>query len=224
LCSSQRLRNVVVTLRPGGLYVIAVVVWAGLVGGCENRSGQLMRPVPTMAKVGYICGNKGRYMSPFTPDGTLSKWVDKGLNIKAGQLTGMALGGVAGKIVAPDSPLGAVFAASVGAAVGRELAIELFGGWDYIHDTTQMSFDHLDEMAVYLYREFHTKPTYANGMKAAFLVYPRLREVYPVVVRAAVVGEGGVAAPPPAAEPAPAAPEPSAPEAPAPDAAAEPTN
>ena len=42
-------------------------------------------------------------------------------------------------------------------------------------------------MALYLYREFHDKPTYANGMKAAFLIYPRLREIYPVVVRAAVM-------------------------------------
>jgi hypothetical protein len=199
---------VVSTVRLGELSTVLLVV---ALCGCENRSSQLMRPAPPMAKVAYICGNKGRYMSPFTPDGTLSKWVDKGLNIKAGTLTGMSIGGVAGKVVAPNSPLGAVFAASVGAAVGRELAIELFGGWDYIRDTTQMSFDHLDEMAVYLYREFHDKPTYANGMKAAFLIYPRLREVYPVVVREAVTGGAQPAASPPQQQPPPPPPPPPTP-------------
>src|SRR5436190_18167527 len=110
--------------------VLGVVV-ATAIAACGG-STTLLRPTPALEKIGYVCGNKGRYMSPFTPDGTLSKWVDKGLNIKAGTLTGMSLGGVAGKFVAPSSPLGAVFAASIGAAVGRGLAIELFGGWSYI--------------------------------------------------------------------------------------------
>ena len=186
----------------GKRYLIAVAV--GLLAGCGGPTA-LMRPAPELTKVGYVCGNKGRYMSPFTSDGTLSKWVDKGLAIKAGQLTGMSLGGVAGKIVSPDSPLGPVFAASVGGAVGREIAIESFGGWDYIRTTSQMSFDYFDVMAIYLYREFHDKPNYANALKAAFLIYPRLREVYPIAVRAAVASTPAPAPVPPATPPDPPA-------------------
>lgn len=167
--------------------VVAIVIALG-VAGCGQGTG-LRRSAPRIASIKPVCTNTGRYLSPFTVDGTLSKWVDKGLNIKAGQLSGAALGGVLGKIVSPRSPVGAVFAASIGSAVGREIAIEGFGGWSYIRTNSDLSFDYLDEMAVYMYREFRDKPTYKDGMKAAFLIYPRLREVYPVAVRAAVLAE-----------------------------------
>lgn len=166
---------------------LLLAIGLGASAGCGGSGNGLRRPVPELSSVKAVTSNKGRYLSPFTVDGTLSKWVDKGLNIKAGELSGAALGGVLGKIVSPNSPLGAVFAASVGSAVGREIAIETFGGWDYIRETSNLSFDYLDEMAIYLYREFKDRPTYKDGMKAAFLVYPRLREVYPLAVRAAVL-------------------------------------
>lgn len=135
-----------------------------------------------------LCGAGGRYTAPFTLDGTRAKWVDRGqLRIRGGQSAGQISGGVLGQLLSPDNPLGAIFGATIGQDVGRAAAVRSFGGWDFIRTAdgeNAMSFNHLDEMAAYLYHHFgpgSPRPSsqYEECMTAAFLIYPRLKEIYP---------------------------------------------
>ena len=51
-----------------------------------------------------IVGNSGKYMSPYTEDGTVAAWVEKGRNASAGASIGGFLGAQAGQKVAENIP------------------------------------------------------------------------------------------------------------------------
>ncbi len=147
---------------------------AALASGCASLPppGELVSPTP-------IQGNTGRYMSPYTSDAVLAEWVDKALNAKIGSTIGKTVGAYAGQKAFDDTPLlGAILGASIGGEIGRNLAIEASGGWEFIRETSDLSFNSLDNMSVYLYVNHSSHDHFNEAMNATFEIYPELKDRY----------------------------------------------
>ncbi len=71
------------------LCILAIVL---LLGGCATfpKPNEIVVPKP-------IQGNSGKYMCPYTSDGTVTPWVEKGMIAKLGADVGGYLGKKAGE-------------------------------------------------------------------------------------------------------------------------------
>jgi hypothetical protein len=127
---------------------------------------------------------QGKYLSPFTQDGTVSLWVDKAVNVKTGAVVGKTIGAYAGQQAASRIPyvggiLGSVVGSAVGAEVGRQAAIKSCGGWNFIRSTSDMSFDSRGDMAVYLYATYAGKNEhYSEAITATYAIYPDVKKCW----------------------------------------------
>lgn len=124
--------------------------------------------------------NGGEYMSPFTQDGTVALWVDKGVDAKTGKLIGGTAGAIIGQQVFGRVPfVGGIVGNMVGNEIGRQAAIDSFGGMEYITSTSDMSFDTAEDMAVYLYATYGKHhESFEPAVQAAQSIYPRLGKVW----------------------------------------------
>ncbi len=130
--------------------------------------------------------NKGAFMCPYTQDGVLTKWVDKAINAKIGAAAGQAAGGYAGDKATENVPvIGGLIGGKVGEKAGRTAAIEASGGIKYIQKTSDMSFDKVDDLAIYLYAKHSSHAHYADGLDAAMEIYPKLKKRYHKALKSA---------------------------------------
>lgn len=159
------------TFRPIilGLFMIAVA-------GCVHRAiptpAELIVPEP-------IAGNTGEYMCPYTSDGVIAEWVDKAVQVKAGSsIGGMAGSYAAGRAVRMIPFVGGFMGDVVGESVGREIAIKAIGGSDFIKSKSDISFNSLEEMAVYLYVKYSSHEHYKDALDAVMQIYPEMGSRY----------------------------------------------
>ena len=54
----------------------------------------------------------------------------------------------------------------VGGELARQAAIKACGGWEYIKSTSDISFNSLDNMAVYIYAKYSNYAHYSEALKA----------------------------------------------------------
>ena len=124
-----------------------------------------------------IYGNTGKYMSPFTEDGTIAPWVEKSMAAAAGAGLGGAVGAYAGQKALEQVPFfGGLLGSMAGKAAGREIALNAAGGWDFIRANSDLSFNSLDDMARYLQAHHASHPQYAEVLKATYEIYPELQQ------------------------------------------------
>jgi len=174
------------------LSVLVVAVTLASLGGCV---APLPDPDVVIAPEPRL-DNEGQYMSPFTQDGTVALWVDKGINAKTGAAIGRTACAFAGQQVLGRVPLvGGILGSMVGGAIGREAAISSCGGWEHIKETSDVSFDSFDNMAVYLYATYARHEHFSDATEAAFGIYPKLQSRWHGAIlrapRREVVQEGG---------------------------------
>ena len=117
-----------------------------------------------------IVGNSGKYMSPYTEDGTVAAWVEKGRNASAGASIGGFLGAQAGQKVAENIPFIGGF---LGQAVG-----ESAGGEEFIRANSDISFNSVNDLAVYMYAKNSTHKDFAEALKLTQEIYPELKTTY----------------------------------------------
>lgn len=142
-----------------------------------------------------IQGNSGQYLSPYTSDGVTADWVDKSINAKMGSAVGGAVGAYAGAKAMENVPfIGGFLGNKVGKAAGRKAALAASGGEDYMRQTSDLSFNSLEEMSVWMYRNHGQSANYAEVLKATQEVYPEMKQVYPVAVARAANGGAATAA------------------------------
>lgn len=137
---------------------------------------------------------EGKYISPYLADGTLADWARKGIGGAAGavvgNLVGTELGDRAADQVSNRVPGGGLLGGLVRGAtrkrVAETAAVMAVGGWDYIQETSDLSFDSASDLAVYLHlNHAGTDPDFVKALGAAMGVYPRLVGAYePAVERA----------------------------------------
>ncbi len=136
----------------------------------------------------------GQYISPYRSDGTLAEWARKAVGGAAGaalgNLAGDQLGKAATKELAAKVPggalIGGLFGKKAKKALAETAAVKAIGGWDYIKETSDLSFDNTMDLAVYLHANYASAdPDYAQALAAAMGVYPRLQGAYePAIKRA----------------------------------------
>lgn len=161
--------------RNFSIYVLVAVFGLFLIG-CGGAKlpepSQIAPPTP-------ISDNSGSYMCPYTSDGVVAMWVDKAVNAGAASQAGGAIGAYAGAKALEQVPfLGGFLGAQLGAAMGRKIAIESSGGWEYIKETSDLSFNSLEDMSVWLYATKSTNEHYDQVFKATCGIYPELKDVY----------------------------------------------
>jgi hypothetical protein len=133
--------------------------------------------------------NSGRYMCPYTQDGVMAGWTDMAINLKlgktAGAVVGTAGGAYAGKELGKKLgiPFGGVLGGVLGGAAGnkagssagRKIGFEAAGGWDNIRQTSDLSFNDLEEMAHYLRATHSSHEHFKSVMEVTGEIYPEFK-------------------------------------------------
>ncbi len=136
-----------------------------------------------------IEGSAGQYASPYTSDGVTAGWVTKSMQIKAGGQVGTVAGNYLGQKAAEKIPfVGGFMGKKVGAMAGRSLALQSIGGEAFIRSSTDLSFNSLSDMAVFMYVNYSTTPDYPKVLEATYAVYPEFQAAYASALQSASVG------------------------------------
>lgn len=136
------------------------------------QPNQIIPPTPRV-------DNEGAYMCPYTQDGVVAEWVDKAINAKMGATIGKHAGTYIGQQALENIPfVGGWLGSAAGEAVGRKIAIEASGGWDYIKNTSDLSFDNVNDLAVYIYATYSTNEHFKDVLQATMEIYPELKKGY----------------------------------------------
>jgi len=165
---------------------IAVLTLALMLTACATISGpQLAMPTQIKAPA-PILGNSGKYMSPYTEDGTVAAWVEKGRSASAGAGVGGFLGAQAGQKVAENIPfVGGFLGQAIGESAGRAIALKMVGGEEFIRANSDLSFNSVQELAVYMYAKNSTHKDFNEALKLTQEIYPELKEAYyPAILNA----------------------------------------
>jgi hypothetical protein len=163
------------------VYITAsVLAGIAIIMGCSPaitvlRPDEMRAPRP-------IYDNTGKYLCPYTSDGTVAEWVDKGLNARLGSSIGGFAGKQAGKKAASALEtlpgIGSWLGQKAGEATGRRVAITMCGGMDAMRATSDLSFNSVDDLAVWLYVNHSTEEGYSGVLSLASEIYPGLRNDY----------------------------------------------
>lgn len=133
-----------------------------------------------------IVGNTGKFMSPYTEDGTVAPWVEKGRNAGIGANIGGFVGAQAGQKLAENIPfVGGILGQKIGETAGRAIAVKMAGGEEFIRANSDMSFNSVNDMAVYMYAKNSSHKDFAEALKLAQDIYPELKTAYyPAIINA----------------------------------------
>lgn len=149
--------------------VLFVCVLLAVNFGCATappKPTELTAPAP-------IPDNSGAYMCPYTQDGVVAPWCDKAVNASAGATVGKVAGAYAGSKLLEQVPfVGGFLGAKAGEAGGRAIAIQGCGGMEYIKETSDMSFNSVDDLAVWMYVTQSENEHYQQVWKATNSIYP----------------------------------------------------
>ncbi len=142
----------------------------------QVQTGSIEAPQP-------LTNNKGKYFVPYNAEGQITEWATKTLNTQLGAAIGAKAGEEAGKQVAARVPFGGL-ASGLMKKKGKEMgAVAAIGGTEYIKKTSALSFNNLDDLAVYMHVKHGSSGDYAQALAAAMAIYPALEGSYDTAVR-----------------------------------------
>lgn len=138
-----------------------------------------------------IESNEGEFMSPYTSDGVLAEWVNNMINAEIGSALGSTAGVLVGQKLTSDIPIaGAWVGGSVGSMIGEKVAFEAGGGEEFIKQSSDLSFNDLKSLAIYIYVNYSDTEHYQAALKATQALYPELKNKYQQYVYAASAVSG----------------------------------
>ena len=120
----------------------------------------------------------GKYVVPFGSDGAVTEWAEKALQAAVGSAAGKEAGNKAAGMLAKKVPFGGLMGKKVKDTAGSQGAIMAAGGWEFIRETSDQSFDTVDDTAVYMHVTHADSAGYSEALSAAFDVYPDLKKRY----------------------------------------------
>ena len=123
-----------------------------------------------------IESNAGKFVLPFDEAGNLTAWAEKALNAQAGSAVGGMAGEKAAGMLAAKVPFGGFMAGAAKSKAKETGAIVAIGGWDFIKESSSLSFDQLDDYSIYMHQEFNGLPGYEQALAAAMAIYPKLEK------------------------------------------------
>lgn len=121
-------------------------------------------------------GVTGKYFLPYKADGELTAWAEKGLGVgsRVGAAVGEKAGETAGKALASKIPFGGLAAGAL-KSKGKEIgAASALGGADAIKAGSELSFNALNDYAVYLFVRHGGDSNYKEVLSVAMALYPDL--------------------------------------------------
>lgn len=122
----------------------------------------------------------GEYISPYTSDGVMCEWTDKMANLSLASTIGGTVATVAVQQGLRHVPLVGgllgIVADKAGAAIGRKIAIESVGGWDYIKSKTDQSFATAEDLTMHMYTTYCYNEHYNSSLGALKELYPELKQ------------------------------------------------
>jgi hypothetical protein len=163
------------------LLLASLVLAAVFFTGCASTASfptaaQVVAPPP-------LPNNSGKYMAPYTSDGVVAEWVDKAVKAKLGSAIGGQIGAYAGQKALEQIPFfGGMIGQKAGEAIGREIAVKAAGGWESIKGSSDLSFNSVDDLAVWMYAKFSTNEHYSEVLAAAQGIYPDLQQRYSAAI------------------------------------------
>ncbi len=111
--------------------------------------------------------NRGDYLCPFTSDGVITRWIDRLATVQAGEQIGQEMGKfLLSKIF--DGVGGAL----LGREAGRAIALKTIGGENMLRQNSDLSFDHLDDMLLFMALNFSHHPDLELVVAALCKVWP----------------------------------------------------
>lgn len=165
-------------------FLLSIIVLFAFISGCTTvtqplKPDEIMPPKPRL-------DNKGAYLSPYTQDGVLAEWVDKAINAKIGATIGKHAGTYAGQQIFENVPfIGGFVGQHAGEEAGRKIAIEASGGWEYIQAMSDMSFDTVEDLSIYLYSVYFSNEHFKDALEATMEIYPEMKtKYYPAITHA----------------------------------------
>ena len=157
---------------------VFILLSALLLSACAGPGPQIAAPQQIHAPQ-PIAGNSGKYMSPYTEDGTVAAWVEKGKSASAGAGIGGFVGAQAGQKLAENIPfVGSWLGQAVGEKAGRAIALNMVGGEEFIRANSDLSFNTVNDLAVYMYAKNSAHKDYAEALKLTQEIYPELKQAY----------------------------------------------
>lgn len=137
-------------------------------------------PAGAAGSFNRIDGNSGRYLSPISSKGLPAAWVGRTDNSSG---VGTTLGGMAGSYVGEKALqqvpfVGGLLGRKAGEAAARKMAQQAAGGDAYMRETSDISFNSIDDMAAWLVHHHASSPGFDVVLKAAIRVYPELNDAY----------------------------------------------
>jgi hypothetical protein len=143
-----------------------------VISGCSSTGyappDQITAPVP-------ILDNSGKYMCPYRQDGSLTDWssqiIAKVVGAEAGKRAGFMLGA---KFMGGAADI----SKKMGDKAGQKLALEAVGGMEGIRRTSDISFNSLEDLGVYMYVNYSEKDNYKNALRAMYDIYPEFKTKY----------------------------------------------
>lgn len=133
-----------------------------------------------------LLNNSGAFMSPYTQDGVVAPWVDKAVSVKLGTTIGSTAGALIGQQIMGQIPIvGGILGEKLGRETARMIALEAIGGEEYIKSTSDMSFNSVPDLIVYVYAMHSTHPSYQDVFSAVSDIYPDMKQQYMSAIMAA---------------------------------------
>ena len=137
-------------------------------GGGYAAPEKLTAPTP-------ILDNSGKYMCPYRQDGTQADWSSKALakvlGAEAGKRAGWMLGA---ELLGGAAGIGK----KVGEKAGGALALEAAGGMEGIRQSSDISFNTWEDLAVYMYVNYSLREDYKNTLSVMYDIWPEFKNKY----------------------------------------------
>jgi len=119
----------------------------------------------------------GQYFSPYTSDGVVTEWVNKGIELDMGANIG-SLVGTGAQLLTDISLVGGIVGDMVGEKIGHEVAMSAIGGEEFVKSTSDQSFEKVEDLAVFLYARHASHRDYKEVLAIAIKLYPELKDIY----------------------------------------------
>jgi hypothetical protein len=129
--------------------------------------------------------NKGKFLLPYTSEGEPTEWADKILQAEAAKFVGDKAGDMAVNALASKVPFGGLAGGFVKKKAKESAAVMAMGGKKFIKKTSDLSFNNLDDYAVYLQARHGSDPDFKMMLAAAMGLYPDLEHRYTIAVKKA---------------------------------------
>lgn len=157
-----------------------------------GRGGYQTLPAPEqLAAPAPILGNTGAYLCPYTRDGQPTPWAQNLLEPHHYGLTQEAFGAQQASGSLPSGTIAGTKKLRGTDPRYRAASLEAAGGMDFIKEKTDISFNSVDDLSVYLYARHSMQPGYDKILRFMYSLYPEMETRYQQAVLSAGRGSMG---------------------------------